>query len=300
MHLHWLCRSSVMVVARANWKGFIKFGEVAVAVALYTAASSSERIAFNTLNRATGNRVRREFVDGETGERVEPDDQVKGYEAENGEYVVLEPEDVASAVPDSDKTLKIEAFVPCDEIDDVYFDKPYYLTPDKMGADAFKLLRDGMRQAKVAALARTVLFRRLRTVLIRPHGNGLIGTTLNFDYEVRSSEEAFDELPDLKIEGEMLELAKHIINTKKGSFDAKSFDDRYETAVAELVKAKIEGRALPKKKTPPPSKPSDLLQALRESAGMASAGKTKRAATKTDVGARPRKAKRTSRSKRAA
>jgi DNA end-binding protein Ku len=165
MHLHWLCRSSVMVVARANWKGFIKFGEVAVAVALYTAASSSERIAFNTLNRVTGNRVRREFVDGETGERVEPDDQVKGYEAENGEYVVLEPEDVASAVPDSDKTLKIEAFVPCDEIDDVYFDKPYYLTPDKMGADAFKLLRDGMRQAKVAALARTVLFRRLRTVL---------------------------------------------------------------------------------------------------------------------------------------
>ena len=274
-----------MVAARANWKGFIKFGEVVCAVALYTAASSSERIAFNTLNRATGNRVRREFVDSETGDRVEPDDQVKGYEAENGEYVVLEPEEVASAVPDSDKTLKIEAFVPCNEIDDVYFDKPYYLTPDKMGEDAFKLLRDGMRQAKVAALARTVLFRRLRTVLIRPHGNGLIGTTLNFDYEVRSSEEAFDELPELKIEGEMLELAKHIINTKKGSFDAKSFDDRYETAVAELVKAKIEGRALPKKKAPPPSKPSDLLQALRESAGMASARKSKRAATKADVGA---------------
>ena len=119
--------------------------------------------------------------------RSSADDQVKGYEIENGEYIVLEPEEVAAAIPDSDKTLKIEAFVPCNEIDDVYFDKPYYLTPDKMGADAFKLLRDGMRQAKVAALARTVLFRRLRTVLIRPHGNGLIGTTLNFDYEVRSS-----------------------------------------------------------------------------------------------------------------
>ena len=116
-----------MVAARANWKGFIKFGEVAVAVALYTAASSSERIAFNTLNRATGNRVRREFVDSETGAPVERDKQVKGYEVENGEYVVLEPEEVASAVPGSDKTLKIEAFVPCNEIDDVYFDKPYYL-----------------------------------------------------------------------------------------------------------------------------------------------------------------------------
>ena len=287
-----------MAAARANWKGFIKFGEVAVAVALYTAASSSERIAFHTINRATGNRVHREFIDSETTELVERDEQVKGYEVENGEYVVLEPEEVASAVPESDKTLKIEAFVPCSEIDDVYFDKPYYLTPDKMGADAFKLLRDGMRQAKVAALARTVLFRRLRTVLIRPHGDGLIGTTLNFDYEVRSSEEAFDELPDLKIDGEMLELAKHIINTKKGSFDAKGFDDRYEEAVAELVKAKIEGRPLPKKKTPAPTKASDLLQSLRESAEIGSHGKPKRAATKAD--GPPKAKRRTARSKRAA
>lgn len=289
-----------MVAARANWKGFIKFGEVAFAVALYTVASSSERIAFHTLNRTTGNRVRREFVDSETGDTVERDDQVKGYEIENGEYVVLEPDEVAAAVPDSDKTLKIEAFVPCTEIDDVYFDKPYYLAPDKMGADVFKLLRDGMRQAKVAALARTVLFRRMRTVLIRPHGNGLIGTTLNFDYEVRSSLEAFDDLPDLKIEGEMLDLARHIINTKKGLFDARTFDDRYDAAVAELVRAKIEGRALPKKNAPTPSKPSDLLHALRESAGMKSSAKLKRAAAKGDTASRTPKTKRSSRSKRAA
>ena len=269
-----------MVAARANWKGYIKFGEVACSVALYTAASSSERIAFNTLNRATGNRVRREFVDSETGDLVERDEQVKGYEIENGDYVVLEPEEVAAAIPDSDKTLKIEAFVPCSEIDDVYFDKPYYLAPDKMGADAYKLLRDGMRQAKVAALARTVLFRRLRTVLIRAHGKGLIGTTLNFDYEVRSSTVAFDEIPEMKVEGEMLDLAKHIINMKKGFFDAKAFDDRYDAAVAELVKAKIEGRALPKKKAAPPSKHSDLLQALRESAAMTSTQKPKRAPPK--------------------
>lgn len=268
-----------MVAARANWKGFIKFGEVACAVALYTAASSSERIAFNTLNRATGNRVRREFVDSETGDPVDRDNQVKGYEIENGDYVVLEPDEVAAAIPDSDKTLKIVAFIPCDEIDDVYFDKPYYLAPDKMGADAYKLLRDGMRQDKVAALAQTVLFRRLRTVLIRPHRNGLIGTTLNFDYEVRSAKEAFDDIPEMKIEGEMLALAKHIIHTKKGSFDAKAFEDRYDAAVAELVKAKIEGKALPRKKAPLPSNKSDLLQALRDSAGLASTKKKpKRAA----------------------
>jgi DNA end-binding protein Ku len=288
-----------MVAARANWKGYIKFGEVACAVALYTAASSSERIAFNTLNRATGNRVRREFVDSETGDPVEREDQIKGYEIENGDYIVLEPDEVAAAVPESDKTLKIEAFVPCDEIDDVYFDKPYYLAPDKMGADAFRLLRDGMRQAKVAALARTVLFRRLRTVLIRPHGKGLIGTTLNFDYEVRSAKEAFDDIPAMKIEREMLDLAKHIINTKKGFFDAKSFDDRYDAAVAELVKAKIEGKALPKKKTPPVAKKSDLLEALRQSAGVAASEKPKRAAAKA-TNDRKQQQKRAASTKRAA
>ncbi len=291
-----------MAAARANWKGFIKLGEVTFAVSLYTAASASERIAFHTLNRATGNRVRREFVDSETGDLVERDDQVKGYEIENGDFVVLEPDEVAAAVPDSDKTLAIEAFIPAGEIDDVYFDKPYYLAPDTVGAEAFKLLRDGMRQAKVAALARTVLFRRLRTVLIRPYGDGLVGTTLNFDYEVRAAKEAFGDLPDVTIDGEMLELAKHIIATKTGAFDASTFDDRYEAAVAELVKAKSEGRTLPKRKAPAPSKPSDLLQALRESAGQAPPAKPKRGAAKAKAGAEapaPKK-KRQSRSTKAA
>ena len=132
-----------------------------------------------------------------------------------------------------------------------------------------------MRKAKVAAIAQSVLFRRVRTVLVRAHGNGLIATTLNFDYEVRKASEAFDEVPDMKIKGEMLELAKHIISTKKGSFDARSTEDRYEAAVAELVKAKVEGRSLPKRKPPKVSKPNDLLAALRESAGLVGAGAEK-------------------------
>lgn len=279
-----------MVAPRSNWKGFIKFGEVTCPVALYSAASSSDRIAFRTLNRKTGNRVQRQFVDSETGDPVERDDQIKGYEIENGQYVVLEPDEVAAAVPGSDKTLKIDAFISCNEIDDVYIDKPYYLAPDRMGTDAFVLLRDGMKKAKVAAIARTVLFRRMRTVLIRPHGKGLIATTLNFDYEVRSSTEAFMELPDLKIEGEMLELAEHIIATKKGSFDASTFDDRYEAAVAELVKAKIEGRPLPKKKAPVTLKRSDLLKALRESAGIGGKSGSKPASANTSKGAGRQKA----------
>lgn len=265
-----------MAAPRANWKGYIKFGEVTCPVALYTAASSSERISFNILNRKTGNRVRREFIDSETGDVVEHDDQVKGYETGNGRYVVLEPEEIAAAIPDSDKTLAIEAFIPCTEIDDVYFDKPYYLAPQKMGEEAFALLRDGMKEAEVAAIASTVLFRRLRTLLIRPSGDGLIGTTLNFDYEVRPAVEAFDEVIDIKIDKEMLDLAAHIIGTKRGSFDISKFDDRYEDALAELVKAKIEGKPFKKVATPKASKPSDLLQALRESAQAMKASTTKR------------------------
>lgn len=280
-----------MASPRANWKGYIRFGEVACAVALYTATSSSERIAFTTLNRKTGHRVSRAYIDSETGEPVERDDQVKGYEVEDGRYVIFEPEEVAAVVPDSDKTLRISSFIPCSQIDTTYFDKPYYLAPDKAGLEAFLTLRDGMKQAKVAAIATTVLFRRLRTVLIRPHGKGLIASTLNFDYEVRSAAEAFEDLPDLKIEGEMLELAEHIIGTKRGSFDASTFDDRYEEAVAELVKAKIEGRALPKTKKAKPAKSFDLLQALRESAGVKSGGKTsKRKAANANRGASRTKA----------
>ncbi|MQY46553.1 Ku protein [Rhizobiales bacterium RZME27] len=261
-----------MAGQRAQWKGFIKFGEVSCGVALYTAASTSERITFNTINKATGNRVNRVFIDSDTEEAVPKEAQTKGFEIENGQYLIIDPDEVAATIPESNKTLEVVAFIPCSDVDDVYFDKPYYLTPDKMGVDAFAALRDGMRKSKVAAIARTVLFRRMRTVLIRPYGKGLIATTLNYDYEVRSSKGAFEDMPKIKVQGEMLDLAKHIISTKKGDFDPAAFDDRYEAALAELVKAKIEGKALPKRKKVEVSKPNDLLAALRESAGL---GKTK-------------------------
>ncbi|GLS39731.1 non-homologous end joining protein Ku [Mesorhizobium tianshanense] len=254
---------------RANWKGFLKIGELGCPVALYTAASTSERIAFHTINRATGHRVHRAFVDSDTGKPVEKDDQVKGYEISSGDYVMLEPDEVADAVPESDKTLSVSAFIGCSEVDDVYFDKPYYLAPpDKHAQEAFGLIREGMRRKKVAAIAQAVLFRRVRTLLIRAYDEGLVATTLNFDYEVRSADEAFDDVPDLKIKGEMLELAEHIINTKKGKFDPTKFDDRYETALAELVKAKLEGRKIAIPKQPKREKVVDLMEALRQSAGV--------------------------------
>ena len=253
---------------RANWKGFLKIGELNCAVSLYTAASTSERIAFHMVNRDTGHRLNREFVDVETGKLVERDDQIKGYEVTDGDYVTLEPEEIAAAVPEADKMLDAQTFIACDDIDDVYFDKPYYLAPsDKASQAVFDLIRDGLLRSKVAAIAETVLFRRARTLLIRPHGKGLVATTLNYDYEVRSADAAFDDLPDLKLKDEMLELASHIIDTKKGKFDPSTFDDRYEEALAELVRAKIEGRKIRKRPEPKQTKASDLLEALRQSAG---------------------------------
>lgn len=255
-----------MAGPRANWKGFIRFAEVSAPVALYSASSATDRISFNILNKRTGNRVRREYFDSETEKPVDKDDQIKGYEIENGRFVTLEPSEVAATVPESDKTITVLSFIPRDEIDTVYFDKPYYLAPDKFGDAAFSVLRDGMRRAGVAAIGRTVIFRRMRTLLITPEDDGLLAITLNFDYEVRSADEAFADIPSLNIEGEMLDLAKHIIRTKIGTFNPEEFSDRYEAALSDLVKAKMEGRTISKPATPAVSKPSDLLAALKESA----------------------------------
>ncbi|SIR14099.1 DNA end-binding protein Ku [Paracoccus thiocyanatus] len=255
---------------RALWKGVLKIAELGCPVALHAAASTSERIAFHTLNRATGNRVRRQFVDSATEKPVEKDDQVKGYDIGEGDYIILEPEEIAAAVPESDKTLSVAAFIACKDVDDVYFDRPYYLTPaDRTGEEAFALIREGMQRKQAAALAQAVLFRRLRTVLIRPHGPGMIASTLNFDYEVRSATEAFRDISDMKVKGEMLDLAKHIIDTKKGEFDVAAFDDRYEAALADLVKAKLEGRRIVPRKPQKRENVVDLMAALRESAGLA-------------------------------
>jgi DNA end-binding protein Ku len=254
------------VLPRANWKGFVKILELSVPVALYPAATTSERVSFHMINRKTGNRVRRQFIDEETEQPVDKRHQVKGYEISPGQYVILEPKEIEEAIPESDKTIRIEAFIRCSEVDTVYLDKPYFLTPSGCIAnEGFALIHEGMRQKKVAALGRAVLFRRLRTLLLRAQGPLLVAHTLHFTYEVRRASEVFKHIPELKIEGEMLDLAKHIVKTKCGKFDPLEFDDRYEEALAELVMAKIAGEF--KAPTPPKAtKVLDLMDALRKSA----------------------------------
>lgn len=259
-----------MVKPRAQWKGHLKLDEITCQVALYSGASTAERTHFHTVNKATGNRVKREFVDEKTGKPVDRDDQVKGYETDRGDYIILEQEEIDAAIPESDKTIRIEAFISCREVDTVYFDKPYYLAPvDRVAQEAFDLLREGMKEKEVAALGSAVLFRRARKLMIRPFGKGIVANTLNFDYEVRSTKEAFGDIPAVKIKKDMLELAGHIIGTMEGEFDPSKFDDRYDAALADLVRAKIEGRPIKAPRKPKPGKVVDLMEALRESAKLA-------------------------------
>ncbi|MGE0232525.1 MAG: Ku protein [Flavobacteriaceae bacterium] len=252
---------------RAIWKGHLQISELSCPVALYAAASSAERISLHMVNRKTGHRLHRQFVDEETGEPVDKDDQVKGFETDKEDFILLEPEEIEAAVPESDKTLDVEAFIACGDVETVYFDRPYYVAPATEAAEtAFAVVREGMRKTNVAAIARAVLFRRVRTVLIRAQGRGLVATTLNHDYEVRSASDIFDDVPEIRIGKEMMDLAKHIIGTKAGEFDPATFDDRYDAALAELVKAKAAGKKLPVARAKREEKVVDLMDALRRSA----------------------------------
>ncbi len=254
--------------ARAIWKGHLSIGDLSCAVALYSAVNASERTAFHIINRDTGHRVRREYADADSGRAVGKDDLVKGYDTSEGQTVILEPDEIRDAVPESDKRLELSTFLACDEIDTLYLERPYFLAPaDRQSVEAYDLIRETLEAQGVAAIARTVLFRRVRSVLIRPQGQGLIATTLNYDYEVRDPAESFEGISKIKIEKEMLELAQHIIGTKMGEFNPGEYEDRYEAALTELVKAKIAGRKpkkLPKRKA---ENVTSLLDALRKSAG---------------------------------
>jgi DNA end-binding protein Ku len=265
---------------RANWKGYLKLGALNCPVALYTAVSEGERIHLHVVNRETGHRVRRQFVDLETGDVVERDEQAKGYEVGNDQFVVLEQEEIDAVIPESTRTLDIEAFVPEAEFNQVFIDRPYYLAPtDRVSREAFAIIRAAMEAEGVVGIARTVLFRRDRSILLCPREAGFVASTLHFDYEVRAAEPIFGEVPKRKLEAEMIELVKHIIDTKHGRFDPTDFEDRYETALAALIRAKKAGKPLPKLAPAKAGKVISLIDALRQSAGRtAASGERKKAA----------------------
>jgi DNA end-binding protein Ku len=258
---------------RTVWKGHIKLSLVSCAVGLYPSTSSGGKIRFNTLNRKTGNRVKRQFVDSETEEVVESEEQVKGYLVGKGSYIQVEDEELDALKVESTHTIDIETFVPRDEVDERFLDTAYYIAPtDKVSNEAFCVIRDAIRDKGMAGIARIVLARRERMILLEPLDEGLVGTTLHAADEVRDEDKVFDEISEVKYPKEMKDLAAHIIESKAAHFDPKQFDDRYEEAVAELLKSKQAGKPMKDEPAEKPSNVVNLMDALKRSVSAEKAG----------------------------
>lgn len=251
---------------RANWKGYLKLSLVSCPVALFPAASASERVSFHLINKDTHHRLKQQYVDSVTGDLVETADRMRGYEIAKGEYVPISDDELEDVALESTHTIEIEQFVPRSEVDEVYFDAHYFIAPDdKVGEEAFVVIREAMKKRDVVGLARVVLFRRERILMIEPRGKGLMATTLRYNYEVRDDAAYFDEIGDEPVAKEMVDLANHIIDTKKGHFEPGQFKDRYQDAVVELIRAKRAGQPI---QAPHPAKLGNvvnLMDALRRS-----------------------------------
>jgi DNA end-binding protein Ku len=267
----------ITMAPRAYWKGTLKLSLVACPVQLYPATTAVEKTRFHMINTETGNRLRQQMVDEETGDVVESRQKARGYEISKGKYVEVEKEELDAVQIASNHAIDIDSFVPREEIDQRYLNHPYYIVPDgKAGVDAFAVIRDAMKDQGRVALARIVLTNREHVMAIEPSGKGLIGTTLRYPYELRDADDYFDGIKSVKITKDMIELASHILDTKAAHFDPSKFKDEYEDALKKLVKRKAAGK--PIKAAEPEEKPGNvvsLMDALRQSVqGKSSARRT--------------------------
>jgi DNA end-binding protein Ku len=258
------------VAPRPYWKGYLKLSLVSCPIALTPATSSSEKVSFRQVNKATGNRIRYKKVDSETEEEVQTADIGKGYEVGKNEYLIMDDDELEAIQLESTHTIEIDQFVPFTQIDKRYYDQPYYIVPnDDVGVEAFAVIREAMVGKGVAAIGRVVMSKRERIIAIEPHGKGLIGTTLHYSYEVRKASDYFDDIPDVKIAPDMLKLAQHIVEQKEGEFEPEAFEDHYEEALIEVIKKKQAHQPLQKSADRPsaPKNVVNLMDALRKSLG---------------------------------
>ena len=251
---------------RANWKGYLRLSLVSCPIALYPASSLSEKVSFNRLNRKTGNRLKQQNVDSETGDVVPREDIARGYEVAKGQYLIVEDQELDAVQIESTRTIDIDQFVPKSEIDERYINSPYYIAPDgQVGQDAFAVIRDTIGKLNMVALGRVVLTRREHVIALEPKGRGLMGLTLRYPYEIRDEASYFEDIPELKLPKEMLDLATHIVNTKSGHFDPSLFQDRYENALIDLLKKKETGETIEPSREVAAPRVVNLMDALRAS-----------------------------------
>jgi DNA end-binding protein Ku len=274
---------------RANWKGFLRLSLVTCPVALYPATSDTEKVSFNQINRKTGHRIKYAKVDADTGEEVANEDIMKGYKIDTDTYIEVSKDELDDIALESTRTIEIDEFVPRSDIDSRYVIRPYYLVPDgKVGHDAFAVIRETIRSMDKVAIGRVVLTNREHIIALEPLDKGLMGTLLRYPYEVRSEKEYFDDIQDVKITKDMLDLAKHIVEQKSGSFEPDQFEDRYEQALVDLINQKRNGLGTTAKPAPKTAgNVINLMDALKRS--LASEKQAPPAAAKAK-GKKPKKA----------
>jgi DNA end-binding protein Ku len=252
---------------RANWKGYLKLSLVSCPIALYPASSQAERVSFRQINRKTGNRLKQQLIDSETLEPVQSEDKGRGYEVGKNEFIQVEDEELEAIQIESSHTIEIDKFVPNAQIDKRYFDAPYYIAPtDKVGQEAFAVIRDAMRGKGMVALGRVVIAKRERPIALEPYEKGLLATTLRYPYEVRDASAYFEDVAEVKVPADMLKLAEHILDSKAADFDPSAFVDQHEVALVELLKKKKAGIAPKAAPAPlPERRVINLMDALRKS-----------------------------------
>lgn len=279
------------MVARPTWQGHMKLSLVTCPVALYSATTSTGQVRFHLINPDTNNRIRMVPTDPDAGP-VERSDLVKGYEVSKDEYVLFDEADFDKVKLESTKTIAIDQFVDEADIDRRYWDDPFYLVPQKgPGAEAFMVIRDAMKKAGKIAIGCLVLRGRERQLALETHGAGLIAYALRPHEELRDADDFFDDIPEVKADKDMVEIAARIIDQKATGFDPTQFRDRYDEALRKMVKAKQTGEGLVTAAEPVDTNVIDLMAALKASlkGSATGAGKpgAKKPATKKTA---PRKA----------
>lgn len=273
--------------ARAYWKGQIRLALVSIPVEVYSASKSGAAISFRQIHEPSGKPIKYEKIVQGLGP-IDTDEIVKGYEVSKGNYVLLEDEEIEAVKIESRKTLELVQFVGTDEIDPLYYEKPYYVVPaDDLAEEAFVVLRDALRAAKKIALGQLSVRGREQLVALKPCGKGLLLETLRYADEVRKGQSFFAEIGDDKPSKDLLQLAETLIDQKTAPFDAGEFHDRYVDALKKLVakKVKAKGKAILEDVEEPDATSGgnviDLMAALKKSVGSVKKAPAKKVSSRT-------------------
>ncbi|APZ97488.1 Ku protein [Sphingopyxis sp. QXT-31] len=277
------------MAARPYWKGQIRLALVSIPVEIYSATKSGATIAFNQIHEPTGRRIKYEKVVPGVGP-VDVDEIVKGFQYAKDQYVLLDDEEIEGVRLESKKTLELTQFVEAEDIDEIYFEKPYYVVPaDDLAEEAFIVLREALRRTGKVGLGQLAMRGREYVVSIKACGRGLVMETLRYADEVNKAASYFRDIADSDPDEDLLDLATTLIDKKTGKFDASDFHDRYVEALKELIERKKKGKTLnlddgKDEKAPSGSNVVDLMAALKKSigdgGGKAKAGSARKATAK--------------------